>query len=67
MRTLKRKYDAKCHRRQTKSTGSKNKKSLWATSRLADAPFQIGDRVESRRKRGGKLFGMERFPVFQSG
>ena len=31
-------------------------------SNIPDAPFQIGDRVESRRKRGGKLFGMERFP-----
>ena len=35
MRTLKRKYNAKCHRRQTKATGSKSKQSAWAQSRYA--------------------------------
>ena len=53
MRTLKRKYDAKCHRRQTKSTGSKNKKSLWATSRLA-----IGKQFLHQLKLGKLFFRM---------
>ena len=34
-RTLKKKYDAKVHRRQSKGTGSKDKNSTWAKSRLS--------------------------------
>ena len=34
-RTLKGKYDALVHRRQSKKTGSKDKNSVWAKSRLA--------------------------------